>query len=140
MSGVGAHHQNGVAENAIKNVTYKARALMIHAALCWPDISDKTLWPMALNHAAYLHNKMPSMDTGLSPEEVWSSSKSSNSAITNLHTWGCPAYVLNPRLQDGQKIPKWSPRSRRAQYLGSPPLHASTVSLIRNLSTGFISP
>ena len=39
LSGVGAHHQNVVAENLIKNVTYKARALMIHAALRWPDVS-----------------------------------------------------------------------------------------------------
>ena len=33
LSGVGAHHQNGPAENAIKNVSRKARIFMLHAAL-----------------------------------------------------------------------------------------------------------
>jgi hypothetical protein len=37
FSGVGAKWQNGVAENAVKIVTWKARALMIHASLHWPE-------------------------------------------------------------------------------------------------------
>jgi hypothetical protein len=49
-------------------------------------------------------------------------------------------YVLQPRLQDGGKVPKWEPRSRQGQYMGSSPLHASTVGLIRNLRTNHISP
>ena len=23
------------------------------------------------------------------------------------HVWGCPVYVLDPKLQDGKKLPKW---------------------------------
>ena len=53
---------------------------------------------------------------------------------------GCPAYVLDPRRQDGHKLPKWQPQSRQVQYLGASPLHASTVGLVRNLYTGHISP
>ena len=41
LSGVGAHHQNGPAENAIKNISRKARIFMFHAALCWSDKFDK---------------------------------------------------------------------------------------------------
>ena len=37
LSGIGAHHQNGAAENAIKNIPRKARIFMFHAALRWPD-------------------------------------------------------------------------------------------------------
>ena len=115
LSGVGAHHQNGVAESNIKSITYKARALLIHAALRWPEVSDKTLWPMALEHAVYLHNKTPKMENGLSPEELWTGSAANHgSTLTNLHTWGCPVYVLDPSLQDGHKITKWQPRSRSA--------------------------
>jgi hypothetical protein len=33
LSGVGAHHQNGPAENAIKNISRRARIYMLHAAL-----------------------------------------------------------------------------------------------------------
>ena len=43
LSGVGAHHQNGPAENAIKNISRRARIFMFHAALRWPDHYDKSL-------------------------------------------------------------------------------------------------
>ena len=49
-------------------------------------------------------------------------------------------YVLDPKLQDGKKLPKWQPHSRRGQFLGFSLDHASNVGLIRNLRTGFISP
>ncbi len=45
-----------------------------------------------------------------------------------------------PALQDGKKIPKWQPRSRRGQFVGWSPMHASSVGLIRNLMTGRLSP
>ena len=48
--------------------------------------------------------------------------------------------MLDPKLQDGKKLPKWDPRTRQGQYLGRSPKHASSVGLIRNLNTGFISP
>ena len=70
LSGVGAHHQNGVAENAISNISEKARVYMFHAALRWPDKFDKTLWPLAMNHAVHLHNHTPRQHDGLSPVEI----------------------------------------------------------------------
>ena len=140
LSGVGGHHQNGVAENAIKNVVRTARTMMIHAALRWPEHFDKKLWPMALQHAVFLHNHVPRQDSGMSPKEIWSGTKSSHSRLMHSHPWGCPVCVLDPRMQDGQKLPKWEPQSRRAQHLGCSPLHASTVGLVRNLTTGNMSP
>ena len=139
-SGVGGHHHNGVAENAIKNVQRKARTMMIHAALRWPDQSERQLWPLALDYAVYLHNHTPREATGLSPEKIWTRSKSSHSALQHARVWGCPVYVLDPRLQDGKKIPKWEPRSRRGQFVGFSPLHASSVGIIRNLRTNNLSP
>jgi hypothetical protein len=38
--GVGAHHQNGVAERDIFTVTEMARAMLLHAVLHWPDVTD----------------------------------------------------------------------------------------------------
>ncbi len=140
LSGVGAHHQNGVAENAIKNVVRTARTMMIHAALRWPEQADKKLWPMALQHAVFLHNHTPRQDTQLSPEELWCKTKSDYHFLQHAHPWGCPVYVLDPKIQDGHKLPKWRPQSRRAQYMGYSPLHASTVGLVRNLVTGNVSP
>jgi hypothetical protein len=139
-SGVGGHHHNGVAENAIKNVVRSARTLMIHAALRWPEQSEKELWPLALDHAVWLHNHTPRQDSGYSPEELWCKSKSYHTDLQRMHVWGCPVYVLDPRSQDGHKIPKWDPRSRRGQFVGISPLHASHVGLVRHLRTNNISP
>jgi hypothetical protein len=139
-SGVGGHHHNGVAENAIKHTVRTGRTMMIYAALRWPEHNQRDLWPLALSHAVHLHNELPSQSSRLTPHEVWSRSKSSFSALVNAHPWGCPVYVLQPKLQDGGKVPKWEPRSRQGQYMGASPLHASTVGLIRNLRTNHISP
>ena len=38
------------------------------------------------------------------------------------------------------KLPKWSPKTRKGQYLGKSPTRASSVGMIKNLTTGFISP
>jgi hypothetical protein len=140
FSGVSAQFQNGAAENAIKIVVRNARTMMIHATLRWPGFVEKGLWPMALSHAAYLYNVTPKMETGVSPISVFTKTMQESNSLRNLHTWGCPVYVLTPKLKDGQKIPKWEPRSRRGQFVGHSPMHASTVGLIRNLQTGSITP
>ena len=113
---------------------------MVHSALRWPEQADKKLWPLALQHAAYLHNHTPRQDSRLCPEEIWMGTKSTHSRLLHAHPWGCLVYVLDPRLQDGFKVPKWEPQSRQAQYMGFSTLHASTVGLVRNLKTGNISP
>jgi hypothetical protein len=139
-SGVGGHHHNAVAENNIGHIVRSARTMMIHAALRWPAGMDKDLWPLAMSHAVHIYNHTPKQDSGLSPMELWTRTKSSHSVILNARPWGCVGYVLDPRLQDGMKLPKWTPRSRKCQYVGASPLHASTVGLVRNLQTGNISP
>ena len=87
-----------------------------------------------------MHKKIPKQSYGLSPEELWTKTKSGHSDLANLHTRGSPTYVLNTRLQEGQKLTKWAPCSRRVQYLGTSTLHASTVGLFRNLNTKRIIP
>ena len=139
-SGVSAQFQNGAAENAIKIVVRNARTMMIHATLRWPGFVEKDLWPQALSHAAYLYNITPKMETGVSPMSIFTKTMQEGNSLRNSHTWGCPVYVLAPKLKDGQKIPKWEPRSNRGQFVGHSPMHASTVGLVRNLQTGSITP
>ena len=139
FSGVGAKHQNGIAENSIKTVSNLARSMLIHSALRWPDAHDLSLWPLCLEHAIYIWNKLPGID-GMSPEEKWTSVKSDHRHLRNLHPWGCPTYVLHPTLQDGKKLPKWKPRSRQGKFVGYSPIHASSVALILNRETKRISP
>jgi transposase InsO family protein len=140
FSGVGAHHQNGVAERAIRTVTEKARAMMQHVSTHWPDGFEISLWPFALHHACWLHNHTPSHSFGFSPIELFCQTKSACHHLQRARTWGSPTYVLDSKLQDGKKIPKWAPKARRGQFLGYSPDHSSSVGLIRNLQTGSISP
>jgi len=140
-SGVGAKWQNGVSEGAISIIASKARTQMIHAALHWPKVEDAALWPLAVSHAVQLYNHTPNSSSGIAPIEVFTRTTSDCQLLQNCHPWGCPAYVLQPRLTSaGGKLPKWQPRSRRGQFVGFSPVHAESVGLIRNLGTGYISP
>ena len=139
-SGVGAHHQNGVAERSIQTVMNSARAMMLHAALHWPKGMDTNLWPLAVDYAVHLWNHTPRRESGVSPMELFCGIKGDCSVLRSARVWGSPAYVLDPKLQDGKKLPKWMPRSRRGQFLGMSSRHSSSIGLVRNLRTGFISP
>ena len=77
------HSGLGGAKNSIKNVVRKATTMMIHSALRWPEQANKDLWPLALEHAVYLHNHTPTQETGRFPEEIWTQSKSSYAALQN---------------------------------------------------------
>jgi hypothetical protein len=107
-----------------------ARAMLIHAMIHNPTEVQLELWPFAIKYGVYLWNKMPKEDGGMSPEEVF---------YSVVFVFGCPAYVLEPKLQDGKKIPRWNPRSKLGQFLGRSEIHAGTVGLIRNLQTGKIT-
>ena len=139
LSGVGAHWQNGVAERAIATIFERARSMMIHAAIKWPEQSDVTLWPLAVDYAVYIHNHLPNA-SGHAPIELLSGTKQDSHYLSSCRVWGCPAYVLDPSLQDGKKLPKWQPRARRGRFLGFSTKHASNVGLILNTNTGHILP
>ena len=49
-------------------------------------------------------------------------------------------FVLEAKLQDDQKIPKWNRRSRLGQFLGFSDEHSTLVASVRNITTGYISP
>jgi hypothetical protein len=140
LSGVGAHHQNGRAERAIQTVVWAARSMMIHAHIMWPDAYDAALWPMALTYAAWIYNHTPKRETGLAPMEVFTGTMMSCKYLRRCRVWGCPSFVLDPRLQDRGKIPKWNHRARRGQFMGFSPQHSSTVARVLNPVTGSITP
>jgi hypothetical protein len=41
-----------------------------------------------------------------------SSAKFDQHDMLRSHVWGCPVYVLEPKLQDGQKLLKWNRHAR----------------------------
>ena len=142
LSAVGAHHQNGAAESNIGKVQRMARAMMLHLRIHWPDEFSADLWPFAFDYAVYIYNHFPPKGKSGAPTplEVFCGTKMGCRHLRRLKVFGCPAYVLDPRLQDGKKIPKWEPRSRKGQFLGFSKEHASNVGLLRNVRTGYISP
>jgi len=144
FSGSGAAHQNGVAERAIQTVVNMARTMMLHAAMRSPEgMMTADLWPMAMDHAVWLYNRIPKMDTGLAPIELWTRSTflPTKDMLSNCHTFGCPVYVLEPKLQkSGIKIPKWAPRSRRGLNMGFSRMHSTLIGLVLNLTTHSITP
>ena len=141
FSGVGAHHQNGVAERNIKTVTTWARALLVHLLIHWPTEFKADLWPFAMEHAVYLWNHLPKESTGLSPFEHFTSQKQHHDdIITRSKVLFCPVYVLDPTLQDGKRLPKWTKRSRLGMCLGNSQQHSTHIGRILNLTTGAVSP
>jgi hypothetical protein len=140
FAGTGAHHHNGRAERSIQTIMAIARTMMLHSAIHWPDVADACLWPMAVQHAVFLHNHMPNEDTGISPHDIFTRSRWEQRKFHDLHVWGCPVYVLEKAMHDGRKLPRWQPRSHRTMNMGlSANHHASTVPLVLNLSTGYIN-
>jgi hypothetical protein len=141
-SGVGAHHQI-LAERQIQTIFNWSRADLLHFVLHWPQVARNrdNLWPFAVDYAVYIHNHLPNRDSRISPTELFTNTLFSNyNHLTRAHVFGCPVYVLDPRLQDSKSIPKWTMRSRRGIYLGVSKIHSSTVHLVLNPETGVISP
>ena len=144
FSGAGSSHQNGAAECAIKTVVTMERTMLMQAALrCTEDTLSNDIWPMATYYDICVYNQIPDMQSGLSAIEIWSRSRFEpvSETLSNCHVWGCPTYVLEPKLQKpGVKIPKWAPRSRRGVNMGFSKMHSTQVGLVLNLLTGSISP
>jgi hypothetical protein len=93
-SSIGGHHHNGVAKNAIKNTVRTGRMIMIYRC---------NLWPLALSHVIYLHNKIPSQASCLTPHELWSCSKLSLKAPLSMLTPGGAlfmCYNLGSRMEE----------------------------------------
>lgn len=139
--GVGAHHQNGVAERRIRDLTEHARSMLFHAAHRWPKAVTTHLWPYALRMASEIRRSMPRSDReGKAPIQLFSSVEEPI-RLKHFHPFGCPVYVLSDHLQSaGGQQPKWDERSRIGIYLGHSPAHASSVGLVLNPLTGLVSP
>jgi hypothetical protein len=47
--------------------------------------------------------------------------------ILRSHVWGCTVYVLEAKLQNDQKLPKWNRRACLGQFVGFSDEHSSLV-------------
>ena len=85
--------------------------MLIHAAhRCPEDTLSNDIWPMLMDYAVWVYNRIPDMQSGLSAIEILSRSRFEpvSETLINCHVWGFPTYVLEPKLQKpGVKIPNW---------------------------------
>ena len=102
----GTPQQNGVAERMNRTLTERARSMRIHAGL------PKQFWAEAVNTAAYLINRGPSVPLEHRiPEEVWSEKEVK---LSHLKVFGCVSYV---HISD-QARGKLDPKSLKCTFIG----------------------
>ena len=120
------------------------RTIMMHTTLrCPEDTLSTDLCLMKIYYAVWVYNRIPVMQYVLYTIETWFRSifEPVSETLSNGHVWGCPTYVLEPKLQNPEvKIPKWAPRSRRGVNMGFRKMHSIKVGLVLNLLTGSILP
>jgi hypothetical protein len=115
--------------------------MMMHQMIHWLACFNEALWPFAMDHAIELWNNMPPNHNGLTPLELFTGTKSFlHDVLQQACVWGCPVYVVDPKLQDVKKLPKWTKKSHLGMYLGASTTHSSTVGWILNLKMGYMSP
>ena len=139
---VNAHHQNGIAEKRIRDLTDQARSMLLDAQSRWPRIIRPVLWPYAFKYAIDLQNtSSPSnnQDT-MSPQSKFAGVDMGFGANRFRHPFGCPVFVLEAKNQSGGSTPRWHHRSRIGVYLGQSPKHSTSVALILNPKSGHVSP
>ena len=104
FASVNAHHQNGKAEVRIRHLQEQARTMLIHANKRWPEAITANLWPYAIRMANDSINATPWLqDSGKrSPLEIFSGSKVTDNPKHWYH-FGCPVYILDDNLQQGQR-------------------------------------
>ncbi len=110
FSGIGAQHQNARAERAIQTIMYMAWTFMVHASLHWIErgSDNLSLWSFAVKHSVWVYNHVPNVRSGLTPLELIIRECSDSKDLLRCHVWGCPVFVLEAKLQNDQKLPKWN--------------------------------
>jgi hypothetical protein len=102
----GTPQQNGVAERMNRTLTERARSMRIQSGL------PKQFWAEAINTAAYLINRGPSVPLEQRiPEEVWSGKEVN---LSWLKVFGCTAYV---HISDHARG-KLDPKSLKCTFIG----------------------
>jgi len=129
--GVGAHHQNGIAEKKIGDLQRRATALLLNAQRRWSDAINTHLWTYAIRAAYDSRTYAPTNENDTCPMSRFCNT-ASLPTIQNQYHFGCPTSMLQKEHQDHKKIRKWSDRTRIGINLGYSSRHALSVSLILN--------
>ena len=93
---------------------------MVQFYLHWTyhGADDIYLWYFAVKYDVWFPNWLPNYRSGITPLEFLTRNKADHRDLSISHIWGCPVFVLDPKLQNDQNIPKWNWRSILGQFLG----------------------
>ena len=82
---------------------------MVHSSLYWKyhGLDDISIWSFLLKHSIWLNNSLPNYRSGTTPLELLTINKADHRSFRRSHIWGCLVFVLDPKLQNDQKILKW---------------------------------
>ena len=103
-------------------------------------VYELSRWSFVVQNAVWLYNHMPNRKTDISLMEMLTSTKSDCRYLQLAHIWGCPTYVLNPKLQNDQTIPKFNFHYLLGQFVGFSNENSLLVANVRNLQTCYVSP
>ena len=113
-----AYFQNGRAER-IRDLSKRARTMLIHAIQRWLNAINVHLWPFALRTANEYINTLLKDIEGSTNIELFSGIQILTK-FRNFYIWGCPIYSLHHKLQSnsGSGLPKWNPRAKLGIHVG----------------------
>jgi len=103
---------------------------------------DGLNWPFALHHTINIYVNCYCGWQGIAiPSLEEFTNMPSPLQLHDLHPWGCPVYVLDKCLQDGNHTSsKWDPHAWLGIYVGHSMIHSSNVILVYNPITGHTTP
>ena len=121
---------------------HMARTFIFHVSFHWSEysVNELALWPIVAKHATWLCNRMPSKVTGLTPIELLTMTHSVHCDLFRTHAWRYPTFVLDPKVQNGQKIAKWNSHALIGQFLDFSGECSSLVANVKNLRAVYVSP
>ena len=119
-------------------------SILIHLLTPSPHVSlphgtNMEIEQYALRTANEVRNATPMDNQTKTPMELFTQVEIAPK-LKHFHTFGCPTYILDNKLQGNQAIQKWQARSRLGIYLGPSPNHSRSISLILNPRTGHTLP
>jgi hypothetical protein len=93
-------------------------------------MTSLSLSSFAVKHLARVYNRVPNVESGLTPLESITKEQSDYRDLLRGHVWRCPVLVLNAKLQNDQKLPKWNRRARMDQFVGFSDKHSLLVAYV----------
>ena len=108
--GVSAHHQNGIETARIKNLRLVARTMLLYDRRYWREDITTMIWRCDIKATGLQPNRFHLINDSLSPLKTFSGVETTFD-LKLRHTWGCPAYIMDAKLQNRSGgLPKWEPR------------------------------